>query len=421
MIALLAGALALASPGCDLAAAVDAPFAEALAPMSTERAPLLVIEIRAAGASPEWLTAVLGAVEARDLRAVVVVPANRDAIAPLAPFVEGGHEFALAYGAPPGLGAEPTFEVRGLRNDVRLARRLLGVRPRAASSPLPRRMTEAVLGLAGYRVLLDDGGAASSLPRAAAGFEGQLATTVILPPGPYHGACGSDPAAAPFTPRAADRATMALRGATAAKGGVVRVALGGPDAGPDDGVVLGRWLDEIVLPAGVRGVTATEVRELALAAPPDPDQEPSGRFVTLDDVRAAAEALRDVRTVPRDLPGGLVPSEAFLAFALVLAERAEGDVVRLQALSGPRSAAGTDLRGIASFERDEVTGAARALLVALPESVPASFPVGTRLLTASEVLLLFASAVRGDDPPTTRPVAVPEPNEDGLGWGVSGP
>jgi hypothetical protein len=52
--------------------------------------------------------------------------------------------------------------------------------------------------------------------------------------------------------------------------------------------------------------------------------------------------------------------------------------------------------------------------------VPAALAIDGHLLTAAEVLLLFASAVRGEDPPTTRPVAVPDPNADGLGWGSSG-
>jgi hypothetical protein len=36
---------------------------------------------------------------------------------------------------------------------------------------------------------------------------------------------------------------------------------------------------------------------------------------------------------------------------------------------------------------------------------------------ARELLVALASAVRGDDPVVTRPIADPEPNARGLGWG----
>ena len=54
----------------------------------------------------------------------------------------------------------------------------------------------------------------------------------------------------------------------------------------------------------------------------------------------------------------------------------------------------------------------------LPERIPAALSVDGKLLTAGELLLLFASAVR-EESPSTRPIAVPEPNESGLGWGKS--
>jgi hypothetical protein len=123
--------------------------------------------------------------------------------------------------------------------------------------------------------------------------------------------------------------------------------------------------------------------------------------------------------VPRKLAGELTPTEAFHAFVWILSESHEGDLVRLGALIGPRQSAQSALTGPVEVPREAVVGLASALRAEWPAEIPAALPIDGRLLTASEVLLLLASAVQDEATPTTRPIAVADPNTPGLGWGVS--
>lgn len=400
---------------CDLSGPPDAAFTE----KPGGSAASLVIEVRAGAAGVEWVRSMADTVASRGLHAVIVAPPTPEELAPLAPLVAAGHELALDL-TDQNLGVDPLVEARAIKIASKSAGKLTGVRPRTVAAMLPKRTVEALVGYGGARVILEEEGKAGAVPRIAASYQGQVQGTVVLPGGPYRGACGTDPRIGRFTPAAADRAAVALRVATD-EPAVVRVVLTGAEASADDAAVLGRWLDEVVLPAGVRVATPSELHGRVMAAlervPVAPT--PTGRYVQVDDLRLAAEALRDVQTLPRELPGDLVPTEALLGFARLLAGQAEGDVVKLGELAGPRADAKTTLPGTVEIPRADVEAAAKALLVALPEHVPSSLPVGGRLLTAGELLLLFASAARGDEPPTTRPVASLDPNEDGLGWGVS--
>ncbi|MEZ4236507.1 MAG: hypothetical protein R3F59_10180 [Myxococcota bacterium] len=178
------------------------------------------------------------------------------------------------------------------------------------------------------------------------------------------------------------------------------------------------------MPGHVRVVTANQARLDTLRAyrRPAPEEEVvpdvGGRLVGLDEVEQAADALSGAQAVlPRTLPGDLNPTEAYFALALALADRTEGPVVRLGALHGPAQLAASTLKEPVTLPRGEVVRMASALVAAMPAEVPGALSVGGRLLTASETLLAFASAVRGDDPVAVHPVDPPEPNQRGLGWG----
>jgi hypothetical protein len=417
-------AIAFAS-ACDLDVPPDAPFREPL-PAGLARVELLV-EIHP-GTDSDWARAVANALTDRGLQGLVLVPWAPDPtlVSLASELSSAGHEIGITLGpeeVPDDHPAALLSEARRLRASARRLGRATGERPRTVLTRLPHRTTEAVLGLAGFRVVLQVDGPTTAEPRHAVAFAGQTVDGIVIPPGPYHGDCGSHPVVGPFTPASADRATIALRSASAAPGvAIVRVGLDGSRGVPEDASVLGRWLDEVVLPAGLRARTAIELRGVALDDPASNAQASplaAGRLVAIADVTRAAESLRGLRTLPRRLAGDLTPTEAFLAFALLLAGDIEGDVVRLGALAGPRMSAHTALTGPIEVPRAEVATTAAALLASLPENVPSAVPVGGHLLTAAELLVLFASAVRGDLEPTTAPIAVPEPNEDGLGWGVA--
>lgn len=326
--------------------------------------------------------------------------------------VRGGHEPVLAWD---GEG--------DLEQATRVLRRL-GRRPRAIAARLPDKLTEATLGSAGYRVLLEEDAHAGARPRLAARFERTTPWTVVLPPGPYRDACGATPHVGRLTAATADRAAAALRGS---RDGVVRLALDTALLEPSAADVLARWLDEVLAPAGTTIAPPSTVRKAAIRAMRSADTPPlggtvtGGRLVAVSQVQEAAGSLREVRSVPRMLGGGLNPTEAWMAFLLVLAERTEGEAVRLPALSGPISYAEPVLDGPVEVPRGELLAAVRALVASPPSHVPSAVRVGEHLLSAGEMLLLMASAVRGETPPRTRPVGVPEPNEPGLGWGRSVP
>jgi hypothetical protein len=413
--------MAASAAPCDLSGPADAPFT---VPVSSQRVQILV-EIWPEGGPPGWAEEVLGVLEARGLPAVVVVPPQEPdpALLPLYERVrEGPSDFAVVL--PSELVPKTTQDsLKPLQQALKPLQRHTG-RLHTAVADIGSRQSEGMLGRLGLRALLDVSAPPSALPRMAGTFEGQPRTRVVLPAGLYEDACGTEPAVGPFTTRAADRAALAIQRASRISGSpMATVALKGTFASPDDARVLGRWLDQVVLPGKVQVVTAEQARKQALIvfADPVPEQmtEVGGRLVAIESLQAAALALSEPMTVPRSLPGELNPTEAFFGFVLLLADQTEGPVIRLGAMRGPANHASTGLAGPTSLSRERVREAAVALAGALPVEVPAAFSVDGRLLTAAELLLAMAAAVRGEDPVSTRPIAVPEPNERGLGWGDS--
>lgn len=421
MVAAVSGALA--AP-CNLEASADAAF-EVDLPSAAHRVQLLT-ELWIRDDDVTWARMALHVLHERTIPATLVVPVTDDE--PMLALVReasaGGHEIAVQLEparVPRDLGAS----VAPLRASVRPVRTAAG-RLRAIASPLPGRASEALLARAGFDVLLQTDGAPSASPRLGAVFEGETARSVVFHGGPYDGACGTQPQARhPFTPRAADRVASAVNAAIGASGApTVRLVLDADHQQDTDLRVLGRWFDEVARPSGMAFVTPTQARKTALRAmreggtmPPDPEAI-GGRRVTTAQIADAAASLSNVQILPRVLPNDLNLTEAFYAMLLVLEEPRQGDVVRLGALQGPVSRADSALgqADVVEIPRDQVVAFARTLLSDLPASVPVSMRVGGRLLTAPELLGLLASAVRGEDPSTTRISASPEPNAPGQGW-----
>lgn len=401
-----------AAASCVLDTRPDAPF-EITA--RAERV-MVSIEVWAAAAPAGWAESVFEALSARGLAGTLVIPADppdeaRTALITLA--LDGGHAVAVALRRAEAPSDKPTM--RALRRQLKPLNQL--VRTRAVVSPVRSRTAEALLGKAGFRVILEADGPATAEPRMAGLFDGQPRTRVAVPSGPYEGACGSDPRVAPFGPAAADRATLAIVRAARAPGTpVVRVALSGAGGLPTDAGVLGRWLDQVVIPSGAAILSADQLRGPILRGFQRPDSvspppQDGGRLVSVVALRQAAAALVGATAVPPEPAPGVNPTEVFHGFVELLAKRVEGDAVRVDAMAGPSAEAGSSLNEPIELSAESVRAVAAQFAAAMPAEVPSAIPVAGRLLTASEFLVALAGAVRGEDPIRVDPIGV------GATWG----
>jgi len=425
-------ALALLAPPahagalCSLEAPPDARFEEVR--LVAEGVHLVVEVWVGRDADIPWARSILDAMASSGHGAVVVVPYREDPSEAIVELVDsladGPHEPALSL-TRSQVPRDTLTRPGPMRRKVKAFERAGQVK--VVFAPLGSRGPEAILGKVGFRALVDTDAAATAQPRLAGHLEGQPRINVVLPPGAYgKGRCGTDPRVAGFSPATADRTSRALlrSGVEAKTTPTVRLAL--HPGKETDGAVLRRWLDEVVLPAGVKVATASETRSQALV---DFRRSPSkternrtipGRLVTEDDLRKAAATLADLDTLPRELPGELNPTEAFLGFSLLLAEGSVDGTVRLRALSGPvNSVPGSSTGAVVEVEREALVKTSKQLLAALPPELPNGMPVGGQLLTIDRYLTALASAVRGDDPAKGRPIAHPDPHARGLGWGTS--
>lgn len=406
---------------CDLDAPSDAPFE---VPLAAEGVRVLV-ELWLEGATPTWAETTISAVASAGIPATVMMPAGPvpDALAPSLGLVKGSDVLSLGFVLPASAVPQNLSVPLGpLRKSLQPAQRLAG-RSRTVVAPIGSRGTEAMLGRAGFRALINAASPPQAGSRYAGILEGMQRINVVFPGGPYQGVCGNDPRVGPFTPKAADRAARAVQQASAVPGApVVRVALLGSRGSATDSEVLVRWVRDVITPGGATVSSPRDARLAALQAlRQGVDMSHAvgamGRVVSLDDAQEAALALTTVTMIPRGLPGDLTPSEAFYAFTLILAGRDDGSAVRIKTLAGPSSAARSILSGPIGLDPEAVRATARALQSAMPAEIPAAIPVDGHLLTAGELLLAMASAVRDETPALTRPVAVPDPNARGLGWG----
>lgn len=412
--------------GCDLEGSRGQPPSEQ---MPTDVDSLwLIAEIWAHPSTVPRTLALLDALEAHGHGGTVVVEAGTDT-APLVPLLEtiadSENKHVLALRLPSDL--LPTDPAAG-----RIAMRALrkpykgwGL-PKVVLSPLPTRMTEAILGRSGFTTLLLQQGTPSGIPRPAVVFEGQPRIGIVLPAGHYGSDCGSEAMIMPWTGATADRATAAVQRSTRESGPrVLRIGIDTAEATALDIDTFVTWLADAEN-AGLTAQPAASVRPLALrmlrtASPDtyDPSAPSGGRIVSHTIARDAAEALRAVQTIPRTIAGTLSPTEAFLVFTAILAEQGTDRMVQIGAIAGPQTLAASELSGVTEIERADLVSVSKALVAAPPDEIPAALPVGPELLTAGELLLALASAVRGDTPIRTQPVAVPDPNDPGLGWGAS--
>ena len=426
MLTALMLALALGAD-CDLTGEATDPFLVA-EPNGAAHVTVLV-ELWTASDERDWTEAVLATLEARGMHAAVAVPLpppdgpDEDTLAWLADIATRGHEVVIRF-TERQIPMDPEASLVAFRKRFKAIRKL-GT-GHTALAPLVNRRAEAMLGKMGFRTILQDRGPATAISRSAVVFEGQPRIGSVLGNGPYAGPCGTRPQVRQFTPAAADRATRAIWGAARIEGlPTVRVGLQANDEGERDAAVLSRWLDERVVAADVRTHTPDETRKEILAyfrtgaiMQEDPLEGGGGRLVSLEQVRAAAAHLDQQNILPRTLPGELNLTEAFLAFALLLTDEVEGDVVRLTRLEGPEQSAKARTTGIVDVSRDDLLSTTRSLLDELPARVPSMLPVGDRMLTAAELLTAMAAAVR-QDTPQSWPTANPDPNAPGQGWGTS--
>ena len=423
MIWWLLGHLALG--GCDLAAPPDAPFE--VQRTSAERAVLLVEVWVGDDDDIPWARTMLATLEERSLRGTLVVdladgpsPASAELLAAAS---AAGHDLALAIpnrDVPTDV-LQPVRPLRKRAKPYEAAQRI-----RVTAAALGGRASEALLGKAGYRVVLQRQAAAGATPRLAGQFEGQPKVNVVLPAGAYEDDCGPSPLVGPFTPRAADRAMQAVvRGLSeSTPTPVTRLALDGARAATSDPDVLGRWLDTVVTSANVRILTPTSARPLILQGFKEgpvslEERRSSGRLVSVDEIRAAASQLATTDELPVSFQdGSLNPTELFVSLLLVAANESSDGAVNLRTLSGPVSQ--PESRGTTTdIDPEALRRTARQLLAALPAEIPAALPVDGQLLSAAELLTALASLVRGDTPAQARHLSSPDPHARGLGWGQS--
>ncbi|NCG19212.1 MAG: hypothetical protein GWP91_09390 [Rhodobacterales bacterium] len=420
-------ALALASP-CVLDVPHDQSFQ--VMPPAERHSVHLILELWPTQAEhTSWALSVLDAVESQGQHVTLILPlpppegAEPWSLALAERAAAGGHEVGVQF-VHQDLPVDTMASPRPFMQRMKTLRKAAGG-VKLAVAPLPSRSTEALLGRLGFRTLLQSRGSATATPRLSAVFEGQPRIGAVLQTGPYAGACGTRPEVVSFTPAAADRVTQTLWGAARLDGvPVMRAAIQGQTEVGHDAEVVGRWIDEVLSPAG-QGLSSGERSRADAVAyfrtgktmEANALDTGGGRLVHIGVLKKVAESLADENILPRILPGDLNLSEAFLGFTLILAGQTEGEVVRLSALAGPELHSDSRLKGITAVEKSALIALATALVAELPKRVPANLPVGNQLLTATEVLTAMASVLREDQPPSTWPTAAPDPNAPGQGWG----
>jgi hypothetical protein len=256
---------------------------------------------------------------------------------------------------------------------------------------------------------LDGGGSA---PRRLDISGDSAGSTKLLGWGGYGDTCGG--ALPAWTPAAFDRITDATRA-----GWPVRAELRPSGFDP---VLLGRWIDA-VRPA-IRFVTGKDLAGLSLQelGASDASGPPPPRYVRrIDGVAwlSAAHAIEEAWVLPRTAPGGLDPTEAFLAFALLLDADSPPSSLELGPLAPPVEVAQSSLLESVPLDAANVRAAAEALSPATLQVVPAVVTVGDVTLTAAEFLRVMAQVVLSHDP-VARRIGDPDPFAPGGGWGTSG-
>lgn len=374
----------------------------------------VVVEVWPAGAPPGWAEAILAALDHAAVPALVVVPTGADPAGLPALAGLGSSPHALGVALPEALVPTGPGDLKAVRAAVRPLERAAEAPAKAVVSRVGSAAVEGMLARAGFRVLLDAGGAADGQARVAAHFDGQAPMGVVFPPGPWLGEAPSR--CAPVGPASLDELGRVLERAARAGGfPVVRWALTGRGGDAGDAAVVARWLAEVGRPSGAVFGSGAEARRAFDERDRTARPVVGGRGVTRESLEAAARALGGGSVLPRRLPGDLSLAEAFVGLALHAGGHGDA-VVAVPAVLGPVQSATTASSGPTDVDREALLAWARALTDELPPALPSAARIGDRVLPAREILVALASWFRGD-PPMARPVQDPDPNAPHLGWG----
>jgi hypothetical protein len=402
----------------------QAPFR--LGPPEPNERAHLHLEVWSDELDSPWNDAILAQLEAASIHANFVLPASNEPLSAqdltrLKRIAEQGHALTLRR---TGTRLEPA-EVIQLRQRVRQLKKI-GRRPRAIVTPLLIRGVERGLGAMGFLSIVQTNAPNHALPRYSVVRPGRPSIGVVIPKGRYAGPCGTEPTLEPLSPANLDRVTRALHASYRDPGlTVVRIVLRASSARDTDAEVLARWLSGPMVDWGERFSTSEQIRRKALVflrngteEAIDPGRPTGGRIIPVALLLRAAEEMRgQTQTRMNYVDDQLNASETFIGFAKHLTDTSVGDGVQLEQLDGPASAAVTTLALPTRVEREDIVHTAQQLIANLPERVPAASRVGATLLTADELLAAMAAAIRGDTPIEVGPIAPPEPNAPGLGWG----
>jgi hypothetical protein len=380
----------------------------------------VAIEIRLEDGSRDP-TPILQALTEHDVRATILVEPTVALhwSSVLAEATGQGHDVGVLIRSQRDLGVAPETILQvsvarwwqELKQARRLVKRAAKQRPTIFAIDVWTRAAAEALEQMRVRMVwsLDGGGSA---PRRLDMSRDTAGSTKLLGWGGYGDACGGTLPA--WTPAALDRVTDATRA-----GWPVRVELRPSGFDP---ALLGRWIDAVA--PQVRFVTGQDLaglslQELGASGGSAPEPPHYTRRIDGSVWLLAAHAIEDAWVLPRTAPGGLDPTEAFLAFALLLDAETPPATLELGPLAPPLEVAQTSLRGSVPLDAVEVRAAAEALSPATMQVVPAVVTVGDVTLTAAEFLRVMAMVVLSHDP-VARRMGDPDPFAPGGGWGTSG-
>jgi hypothetical protein len=337
----------------------------------------------------------------------------------LADATDHGHDVGVLIRSQRDLGVAPetilqvsvTRWWQELKQARRLVKRAAKQRPTIFAIDVWTRAASEALEQMRVRMVwaLDGGGSA---PRRLDLSRDSAGSTKLLGWGGYGDTCGGTLPA--WTPAAFDRVTDATRA-----GWPVRVEL---RPSGFDAALLGRWIDAVA--PQVRFVTGRDLAGLSLhelGAVSGSAPEPPHYMRRIDGGvwLLAAHAIEDAWVLPRTAPGGLAPTEAFLAFALLLDAETQPATLELGPLAPPLEVAQTTLRDQVPLDPADVRAAVKGLSPTTLRVVPAVVTVGNITLTAAEFLRVMAMVVLSHDP-VARRTGDPDPFAPGGGWGTSG-
>ena len=383
---------------------------------------LLEVPLMGSAAAPRPL---LDSLDERDLKATLMVSADwaerhsaflRDASS-------RGHEVGLWMSLRDDIGLSGAYAQDPSFADWVDAIRLARGRVKRASNQRPKTigmialtpLGEMAIDALAFKAVLPHERTIGDIPRRVERTDKAKGRTRVLGQGDYADGCGH--VVPHWTPAGLDRATHA-----AARSEWVRVGMPTMDGAVQAKAVLDQWLDQVVLRESWRVVTAHQMAKLAAKAEGDPPKVAPpvavARTVTKSQLDRATSALVDGPVLPRRPGGTLNLTEAFYALVVHLATDADPGDVTLDHLGGPSTCPRTELTQPISLTDEDVRTAAAALAPRLQGRVPSILQVGPFTLTASEALVLFSRAYRGEAL-QVGPIRDPQPQSQGCGWGDS--